>query len=277
MRQGALLLVAGMACFALSDAMAKQLTAVASAAALSWVRYAVLLATVLPMAAMQPAHWRSRRPGLQFARSAALVASAILFMLGLGALPVAEATAMVFASPLFITTLAVLVLREHVPPARWAPVLLGFAGVLVVARPGGAAFGFAAFWPISSSIAWAVAVTCTRRLSAVDSTATTMLYSSIGGTVVLLPFTPLGELAALPAADLVRLVAMAAAWSAAQWFVIAAYRVAAAASIAPFGYTQLVWAGLLGVVVFGHVPDATSLAGMAIILASGVLAAWRAR
>jgi drug/metabolite transporter (DMT)-like permease len=124
---GAGLLVLSMAGFALSDAMAKQVAGRFGAFEIAWLRYLALLATALPWALLQPAHARSGRPGLQFARAVALVGSAVLFLYGLQALPVAEATAMVFASPLFVTLLAVLVLREVVEPARWVPVLLGFS------------------------------------------------------------------------------------------------------------------------------------------------------
>lgn len=277
MGHGAGLLVLSMAGFALSDAMAKQVAGRFGAFEIAWLRYLALLATALPWALLQPAHAKSGHPGLQFARAVALVGSAVLFLYGLKALPVAEATAMVFASPLFVTLLAALVLREVVSPARWVPVLLGFAGVLVVMRPGAAGLGSAAVFPLASSAAWACAVILTRRLASIDSVPTTMLYSALFGSLGLsalaLPGMDLG--AAWREAPL--LAAMAGAWCAAQWLVIAAYRLAHPSRIAPFAYSQLVWAAVLGFAVFGHVPDGFSLAGMGIILASGLWAAWQSR
>jgi drug/metabolite transporter (DMT)-like permease len=274
--RGAALLVAAMAAFSTSDALAKQLAQTFPALVMAWCRYALLFKLVLPLALRRPDAWRTRRPGLQAARAAGLVASAVLFLFALQALPVAEATAMVFASPLFVTLLAALVLREPVRPARWWPVVLGFAGVLVVVRPGSSVFGGAALFPLLSSLAWACAVICTRRLSSIDSTTTTLLYSGLLGAALLsvwLPATalPLMLPHALP------LLGMAAAWCGAQRLTIAAYRLAPAATIAPFAYSQLLCAAVIGWLVFEHVPDAISLAGMGVILGSGMWAAGAAR
>jgi drug/metabolite transporter (DMT)-like permease len=274
--RGAALLVAAMACFSASDALAKQLSGALPPLVLAWCRYLLLLAVVAPLALRHPAAWRSQRPGLQVLRAAALAASAMLFLFGISLLPVAEATAMVFASPLFVTLLASLALREHVPLSRWWPVLLGFGGVLVVVRPGAGVFGAAALYPLLSSMAWACAVICTRRLSSSDSTLTTMLYSSVIGTAastLLLPSVQPGALLA----HAWPLLCMAGAWCLAQWLTIVAYRLAPAAAIAPFAYTQLLCAALIGWVVFDHLPDGASFAGMAVILASGVWAAGAAR
>lgn len=273
---GAGLLILSMAFFALSDAMAKQIAGALSAFEIAWFRYLALLTTAVPVAWLQRTGIRSRRPGLQAVRAAALVGSAVLFLFGLKALPVAEATAMVFASPLFVTLLAALLLREVVPAPRWIPVLLGFAGVLIVVRPGGAGFGGAEVFPLLSSLAWALAVVCTRRLNAIDPLPVTMLHSALLGCI--------GLGLALPGVDVTavaraapRVALMAGCWCAAQWLVVLAYRFADPSRIAPFAYAQLIWAGLLGFALFGHVPDAVSLLGMGTILVSGALAAWQSR
>lgn len=265
-----------MAFFALSDAMAKQIAGTLSAFEIAWFRYLALLATAVPVAWLQRSGVRSRRPGLQAARAVALVSSAVLFLFGLKALPVAEATAMVFASPLFVTLLAALLLREVVPAPRWIPVLLGFAGVLVVVRPGGMGFGGAEIFPLLSSLAWAFAVVCTRKLSAIDPLPVTMLYSALMGCIGLGLALPGVDFAAVGRAA-PKLAVMALCWCAAQWLVVLAYRWADPSRIAPFAYSQLIWAGLLGFALFGHVPDPVSLLGMGTILASGMLAAWQAR
>lgn len=146
-------------------------------------------------------------------------------------------------------------------------VTLGFAGVLIVVRPGAGVFGVAAVFPVLSSLAWASAVICTRKLSADDSSTTTTLYSALLGTGALALLLPVIDRQVLMV-HAASLGAIAACWCAAQWLTISTYRIAQAASIAPYAYSQLVWASLLGVAVFGHVPDAMSLVGMAL--------AWRA-
>jgi drug/metabolite transporter (DMT)-like permease len=270
------LLVTAMAFFSVSDALAKYLSASLSPFALAWFRYLMLLGTVVPLAVMRPRTWRTAKPLLQVARAVSLVASALLFMWGLKILPVAEATAMVFASPLFVTLLATVLLREFVPWPRWIPVTLGFVGVLIVVRPGFSGYGGAELFPILSSVAWAVSIVVTRQLSKADSSATTMLYAGVLGTAGLTLVLPPLDMAVVTA-KAHWLVVMGVFWCTGQWLTIAAYRVATAAEIAPFAYSQLMWATLLGLVVFHHVPDFVSLLGMAVIVASGLLAAWQTR
>ncbi len=271
--RGALLLAVAMAFFSVSDALAKHLSTALSPVLLAWCRYLLLLLTVLPLALLRPATWRTRQPGWQAARGASLVGSAVIFLFALRVLPVAEATAMVYASPLYVTLLATLVLRERVPLHRWLPVTLGFAGVLIVVRPGAGVFGGAALLPLLSSLCWASALICTHKLSAQDSPITTTLYSAVFGTAALSLMLPDLD-PALLAAHAGPLAGMAICWCTAQWITLQAYRFASAADLAPYSYTQLVWASLLGLVVFSHVPDPVSLAGMAVIIASG-LVAWR--
>ena len=274
---GASLLVLAMAAFSLSDALAKQLAPQFSAGVLVWCRYLGLLLSVLPLVLREPAIVRTSQPLTQMLRAAGLVGSALLFLRALAVIPQAEATAMVFASPLFVLILSRIALRETVGVRRFAPVLLGFAGVLIVVRPGSFHFGGAELYPLFSSIAWAFAVVLTRKLNGNDAVSTTMFYSAVlgaaGTSLLALPSLKAAALeAAWPA-----LLAMTAAWCCAQWLSVAAYRVAAPQLIAPFSYSQLLWATALGLLLFGHWPDAISLAGMAVIATSGLYAAWLAR
>jgi drug/metabolite transporter (DMT)-like permease len=191
-------------------------------------------------------------------------------------LPIAEATAIVFVSPLFVTLLAIGILGEKVALHRWWPVALGSAGVLLVVQPGGEQFGSAALFPVMSSLFWATAVICTRKIGNRDSAATTMLYSSIVGVGFLTAMLPPASTDRLMQASPWCLV-MAAAWCSGQWLAIAAYRIASASVIAPFAYSQLLWSALLGFSVWRHVPDHGSIAGICLILSGGLCAAWQNR
>lgn len=274
---GAALIVLAMAAFALSDALAKQLAPRFPAVVLVWCRYLGLLLTVLPLLARGPAILRTGQPMEQVLRAAGLVGSALLFLRALALIPQAEATAMVFASPLFVLVLSRIALREHVGLRRLAPVLLGFAGVLIVVRPGALHFGGAELFPILSSMAWAFAVVLTRKLNDTDGVATTMLYSALIGAagMSMVALHALDAEALRAACPL--LASMTAAWCAAQWLSILAYRMAAPQAVAPFSYSQLLWATLLSLLVFGHWPDAVSLVGMGVIVLGGVYAAWLSR
>lgn len=273
--RGAVLIMAAMLGFSAADAVAKRLVEDVSPMALVWARFAVLLVSVVPIA-IRPAHWHTRRPPLQALRAVSLVASAFLFIHGLRGLPQAEATALSFSSPFFVTVLAAIVLREKVSPFVWGALILGFAGVLVVLRPGASLFGVSALLPLASSVAWACGVVCTRKLGADDTMATTMLHTAAIGLAVTTIVFPVSQLPALMARA-PEVMAMAVLWCGAQWLSIAAYRASPAAELAPFTYSQLVWATLIGMTVFAHIPDPVSLLGIAMVLVSGVLAAMVSR
>lgn len=269
---GALLLTTAMACFSFSDIMAKQLSDAFTPFALAWTRYVGLCALILPYAVARPDILSTRRWGLHLLRAASFLASALLFLMAISSVSIAEATAMAFAAPLFVTLLAWLVLRERVTSLDWLTVTLGFVGVLVVARPGSSSFGWASLLPIGASLAWSVAVICTRELSTTERPTTLLLASTVAGAVMLSILTPPAN-TVLIGLHASRLGLMSLAWSAGQWLTIAAYRAAPAATLSPFSYSQMLWAALLGFAVFSHIPDAISIVGMAIIIFSGGLGA----
>lgn len=230
---GSLLLMGAMAGFSASDALVQHAGAGLGASQLAWLRYALLLLTVLPLALHRPGLLRSGRPLLQLGRACGLVGSAVLFLQGVKTLPIADATALVFASPLYVTLLSAVLLREPFGLVRNAPVLLGFAGVLVVAQPGGTGFDSAMLFPLLSSLAWAASVVCTRLLSGSDPVPTTMLYSAALGVMALSPAALQMDLEAI-SRQWPWLLAMAGSWCLAQWLIVWAYRVAPPSAIAPF-------------------------------------------
>ena len=240
------------------------------------MRYCLLLLTTLPLVSLQPRLWRARCPWLQALRALGLVGSAVLFLQGLKLLPIAEATALVFASPIYITLLAALLLGERIGKLQGATVLLGFAGVLVIAQPDFTRLAPGALYPMSSSMAWAVAVVCTRLIGNRDAAGTCMLYSSVFGVAVLSLFNTGDDLSTM-ARHWPTLLAMAAFWCTGQWLVVLAYSRASPTFLAPFSYSQLLWASLLGWLLFDQIPSARTATGMTIIVLSGCLATWVAR
>lgn len=272
-RRGMVLYVAAMACFSLSDVMAQRLSATLAVPQVVWGRYVVLALSLVLLRLLAPPQATARaapprQAGLQLLRGLALLASALLFNLGLAALPLATATALVFSSPLFVTLLSVWVLRERVAGARWGWVLLGFAGVLVVARPDPASFDGAVLWPVGSSAAWAVAMIATRHLAGSAAPATTQAWSCACGLLLCSLLLP-GYGRWPDTAQAAELLAMGACWAGAQWLVLLAYRHAAASTIAPFAYSQMLWAHALAVLLLAQWPAPTTLLGSAVILAAG--------
>jgi drug/metabolite transporter (DMT)-like permease len=274
---GILLLLSALLIFSCSDATAKYLSAELPVVEIVWLRYIVFVLMLLPGC------WRSgsaafstNRLSLQLLRGTGLLASGLLFVSSLPFLPLADATTIGFASPLFITALSIPMLGEEVGIRRWAAIMIGLIGVVIVMRPGIGAFQPAAILPVLSALAWAVAIILTRKMSATESTLTTLSYSA-GSALILtsamVPFlwvTP--SLAQLGLALLYGLFATIG-----QWLVVLAYNRAGASVLAPLSYSQLVWAASLGFLVFGTEPDRWTLAGAAVIIASGLYTAHRER
>ena len=219
---------------------------------------------------------RTSHLGLQGLRGAALLASSLLFISGLRFLPIAEASATSFISPLFVTALSIFFLSERVGVRRWLATAVGLIGVLIILRPGTSAFHLAAFFPVVSALAWAGTLVMTRMLSGKESTITTMTYSSIVGLGILTALVPLVWVAP-NWHDIMFGILIGVSSTAGQWIVVLAFRYADASVLAPFSYTQLLWVSLLGFLIFGEVPDVWTVTGAAIIVASGLYTAHRER
>lgn len=263
--------------FSMSDVLAKQLRVSLPAVEVAWLRYvtfvgfAVVLAARNGFAALWP-----KRPRLQVLRGVMLLGSAVFFVTGLSRLQIAEASAISFVSPAFITALSIPFLGEVVGMRRWAAVLAGLAGVLIVIRPGSGTLQSAAIYPVLSAMCWAVTIIVTRRMGTLDRTETTLFWSALVGLLlltVLLPFdfVPL----TLGQVGMGALIGLAA--STGQYLLILAYRRTAASLLAPFSYAQLLSSTLLGYVVFGAVPDGMTFLGAGIIVASGLYTVHRER
>jgi drug/metabolite transporter (DMT)-like permease len=276
--RGIPLLLASIALFSVSDAIAKHLAETLPPLTIAWLRYAtfVVLAAVPLMRPGGAGLLRSRAPRMQVLRGLGVVGSAIAFIAALRVLPLAEATAINFVSPVFVTALSVLFLAERVGWRRWAAIAVGMAGMLVIVRPGSDAFQPAALLPVLSSASWAAAVIVTRRMAGTDPPATTLAWTALTGFALLTLLLPLG--AEWPDGRQVALgIAIGIISSAAQWLVVLAYRAAPASVLAPFSYVQLLTSGLLGLVVFGAAPDGWTLLGAGVIAASGLYTAHRER
>ncbi|SCY53573.1 DMT family transporter [Microvirga guangxiensis] len=275
---GILFLIASTVFFSLTDIITKHLTATLPVVEIAWIRYATFSCIVAPIVFMAGgrALFRTKRPGLQVLRSFGMVGSTLLFTQGLRYLPVAESTAIYFISPILIMALSILFLGESVGWRRWIAAGVGLIGVLVVIRPGTSAFQSTALLPLLGATSWAAGAVVTRKMSGVDHHLTTLVYSAVVGCValtVLLPFNwVMPQLSEIGFG-----LAMGLVFTIGQWFVVLAYRHGNASVIAPFSYVQLIWAGILGYLVFGSLPDGWTVVGACIIAASGLYTAYRER
>jgi drug/metabolite transporter (DMT)-like permease len=276
--RGIALILASTVFLGISDVTAKYLSATLPSIEIAWIRFLVFALIMSP--AMVPGSplfaLQSRRPGLQVMRGVALLGSSLFFISGLRFLPIAEASATGFVSPLFVTALSIIFLGESVGLRRWIATAVGLIGVVIILRPGSGAFHPAAFFPIVSALAWAGTLIMTRMMSGREHALTTMTYSSITGACIvsaLVPFvwvTPSWH-------DILFGIFIGIASTAGQWIVVLAFRYADASVLAPFSYTQLLWVTVLGFVIFGELPDIWTITGAVFIVASGLYTAHRER
>jgi drug/metabolite transporter (DMT)-like permease len=271
-------MVASTVFFSCGDVITKVLATSLPAVEIAWIRYVTFLVLLLPWLLRESGGMglRSHRPVLQILRGLGMVGSGLLFTFSLAHLPVADATAVFFVSPLVITALAIPFLGEKVGWRRWTATLVGALGVLIVIRPGTGAFQAAALLPLVGACFWAVSAIATRLMSGVDRTTTTLAYSALVGLCTLSFVVP--SVWVTPSWTEVGLaVAMGVLSTAGHGLVVLAYRNASASVVAPYAYVQLLWAGVLGFAVFGTVPDRMTILGAAVIAASGLYTAWRER
>jgi len=276
--KGIALILASTVFLGASDVTAKYLSATLPSIEIAWIRFLVFALIMTP--AMLPGSplfaLRTGRPGLQLMRGAALLGSSLFFISSLRFLPIAEASATGFVSPLFVTALSIIFLGEKVGLRRWVATALGLVGVIIILRPGSGAFHPAAFFPLVSALAWACTLIMTRMLSGSERAITTMTYSSIAGVGILTALVPLVWVA--PSwHDILFGIFIGLASTVGQWIVVLAFRYANASVLAPFSYTQLLWVSILGFLIFGELPDGWTVTGAAFIVASGLYTAHRER
>jgi drug/metabolite transporter (DMT)-like permease len=266
------IVLAAMLTFVIMDGLCKLLTDSGMVPEMiTFVRYALVLAFLVPVVAMR---WRTRplattRPVLHLARGIALIGSATLFVYALQSLPLATATAIGFVSPMYVTALSIPFLGEKVGIRRWAAVCVGFLGVLVILRPGGDAFQLAMLLPLASSFLWACGLIITRSMRGRERPITILVWSTCGGLLVI---GPLGlNVWQMPTTEQWLLLSLIACCHLlGQYLTIRAFTLASASLLAPFSYTTMIWATLIGLIVFGNLPDVATLVGSAVLAAAGL-------
>lgn len=264
--------------FATSDTISKYLSGGLPIIEFIWIRYVLFTGFALTVVGggrtIDKLH--PRNPKIQVTRGLCVIASSVLFVYGVHQMTMAQATTISFLSPLLVTILSIPVLGETVGVRRWAAVGAGLLGMLIVVRPGLGGFQPAALFGVASATAWALALVLTRKVSNSDSPQTTVLWSAGIGTLVLTILLPL-DLAWPTPLQLALSLLMGVVASGGQWLVILAHRLAPASLLAPFFYAQLLWVTVTGYLVFGNIPDRWTIAGAAVIIASGLYTAHRER
>jgi drug/metabolite transporter (DMT)-like permease len=282
-------------CFSLNDVGIKFLSDDYALHQIVFFRSAIGLLTFavvfLPFYGLQVL--RTRRPGAHLLRGVCVVGANSCLFLGLAAMPIADAIAVFFISPLVITVFSVIFLRETVGARRWAAIAVGFVGVLVIVKPGTSAFQAAALLPMAAAVLYAVIHMVARKVGGTESAATMAVYIQITFIIACsIIGLSIGD-GKFAQQDHVSLAFLFRAWgpiAAHDWwllimlgvsgvfggfFISQAYRISEAAFAAPFEYVAMPMAIIWGVTVFGTWPDRTAWIGIALILGSGLYLIWR--
>ena len=268
----AILLVAcGVTLFGIMDGLAKLLAGRYPVIQVVWARYAFAVPVIL--ASARPAAWpgllRCERPSLQAGRGLLPVLANVTVIVGLGLMPLADATAISFASPLLVVALSAPLLGERVSAESWVGVACGFAGVLLIVRPGAGTIAWAALFPLGTAFFFALYQVLTRLVSRSDAPVVTLAWTVLVGLALTTPLLPSGWHPVRPS-DWPLLVLSGLLFGVAQLLLIQAFARAPAAVLAPFTYAQIIAAVVFGVLVFGDVPDLWTSLGTGLVILAGV-------
>ena len=276
---GIALMCGAVACFAFLDTTAKYLNLHMSTLEVVWARYtgAFLLPFIVSNPWTRPGLVTTARPLLQVGRSVLLLASTMCNFMALRYLQLDEAISIAFSTPFFVAALSGPILGEWVRWRRWTAISVGFLGVLVVTRPGPGSFQPAALLSLGGAMCYALYALSTRILARTDSNETTLFYSNIVGAAAMLPVVPFFWTTPTDALIIALMVATGALGSFGHYLLIAAHRLAPAAVLSPFIYTEIPLMIVLGFLVFADLPNRWTLTGAAIVVASGLYILHRER
>ena len=259
-------------CFSVLNALSKTLTRDYPVAEVVWARYIVafvlMIVLFMPRSGLNLFRWHNI--GHQAVRGLLLFFSSCLYFHGLVHMPLASAASISLTSPLIVTALSSRFLGEAVGVRRWIAVGVGFAGALIVVRPGDANFQWASLLIVASTVCSAFYQLYSRRYGRVERPDASATMATIVGSVVAAPMLPFDWITPAFGWDLVLFLGLGAMAAIGHYFLTVAYRLAPAAVVAPFNYVQLLGAVILGYLVFGNFPDFWTWVGAAVIVCSGL-------
>jgi len=272
-------MIAAVGLFTLMDAIAKYLSRWYPVPGIVWARYALNLVILLAWLAARGELRRIRtaRPGIQLARGLLLATATLIYFTSLTVLPLADAAAIAFVLPLFVAALAVPMLNERLDGARLVAIAVGFAGALLVVRPGSSVFTLYALLPMGMAFCNALYQILTRKIAGLEHPLTSLIWGAIVGAALLSLVLPFAWKTPDRASHWALLVVIGMLASVGHYLLIRAYDYASASLLAPFTYSGLLWAMALGFLVFGNFPDGWALGGMSVIVASGLFIVNRQR
>jgi drug/metabolite transporter (DMT)-like permease len=277
--RGILLMCAGTCLFPFMNAAVKLLAARYPVPEIVWARFTGHL--IIMLIIFLPHHrWRllwPRRPAVQIGRSLLMLVSNMVFVIAIASVPLATASAIGFTSPLIVTALSVPLLHEQVGWRRWSAVMVGFAGALIVIRPGNGFHDPAVLLLLFSALAYALYQIATRWVGRYDNAATGIVFAALIGSLAMSVVLPFVFVAPQTLFDALLFLSLGVLGGLGHYLIIRAFQLGNAAVMAPLGYVELIGTATLGYLIFGNFPDLWTWVGAGVIIASGLYIAVRER
>ncbi len=277
--RGVLFMCIACALFPIMNGIVKLLAATYEPQQIVWFRivsHLVLVAAVF-MPRMGLGLLRTRRIGTQFVSSAMMLLSTLFFFSAVKSIPVAEAISVTFVAPLAVVLLAWPLLGERITLFRLAAVIVGFAGVLIVIRPGSAVFQWASLLLLCSAMCYAIYQILIRRLAGIDAPATSIFYSVLLGAIIMSIWLPFVWTMPTVWSDWALLCSLGVFGALGHYCVAKAMTYASANFVAPFNYTQMIGSVIVGYFMFAEVPDFYTWLGTAVVVGAGLMVGWQGR
>lgn len=271
--RGIALVTLAVLCFSVGDTTLKHLAQTLPVPTIQALRYDVMLVLLLAFFVPRLGRtlWQTRRTGLVILRAGFLATGSLVMGLALSRMPLGETVAIGYIAPLLVLVLSAPLLRETVTLPGWIGAFLGFAGVLLIIRPGGGLDPLGVGFALAYALVAAGYTLLSRLLTRTETTLSMLFYVALVGAVSFnIVGLASGTLSMPSTTEAGFIVLLSVSLMVGHFLFTAAYRAAPPALLSPFSYLHLVFAGGLGWGVFGHVPDTLSLLGMSLILASGL-------
>lgn len=276
----AVLMIAGaVACFSVSDTIIKSLASRHPIPLLVWARWGFqVLAMLIWLApSMGVGMVRTTQLRMQLIRGVLLIGSSLCFMTALKFMPLADATALNYTTPTIVIVLGILFLHERLTGARIAFVVAGMVGMLMIVQPGAGMFNYASLLALASAFCYAIYQITTRMLAGEDPRVTLFYPALVGVGIMTLVWPWFGTAIDVSWLDVAMLASIGVLGTIGHFLFILAFQRAPASALTPFTYIHLVFATLIGWLVFSDLPDGLTFAGMGLIAGSGLLLTWHER
>ena len=275
---GAVLMFAAVSCLPFNDALAKHLSAFYPVLLIVWARFVSHFLILLPIVLLRygPAALWPRRPAMQTLRGFVLLLSTGFFFTAVSLIPLTDAIALLLTSPILLTALSPLMLGEHVGARRWVAVLIGFAGAMILIRPGFGGLDTGSIMALGASVSLAFYNVLTRKISGTAPPLVTLAFTAVVGMVVTSLFVPF-QWVTPDIAHIPLFLGTGVFAASGHFLLIRSFEYAPASILAPFLYTELIAATAIGYFWFDDFPDVWTWTGVAVIVGSGIYISFRER